>query len=166
MISEPSLKSKDIGVIGAGVIELSTAIVLARAGYTVTIYTKDFAAQNVSTAAGAMWLPIWASDPNGVTFASGEQIAKWATRTWDMMVGEVGTACGVQFHPATEMFVKEVAPPEFLTRTLKDLKCTEDLTLPSGHRFRWSFTTLMIEPATYLNYLINSFIRYWYESLA
>ena len=49
---------KKIAVLGSGVIGLSTALVLQRAGHDVTIYAKDFPPYTTSNVAGAMWHPV------------------------------------------------------------------------------------------------------------
>ncbi|MEP0176163.1 MAG: FAD-dependent oxidoreductase [Paraglaciecola sp.] len=48
----------DVGVLGSGVIGLSTALELQRSGVNVTIYAKDFPPYTTSNIAGAMWHPV------------------------------------------------------------------------------------------------------------
>ena len=44
-------------VIGAGVIGLTTAVVLAEAGYEVTIWAREAPPRDTATAAAAIWYP-------------------------------------------------------------------------------------------------------------
>jgi D-amino-acid oxidase len=53
-----SFKEPEIAVIGCGVIGLSTARLLQRKGYQVTIYSKDLPPDTTSNIAGALWEPV------------------------------------------------------------------------------------------------------------
>ncbi|MFK8042406.1 FAD-dependent oxidoreductase [Congregibacter sp.] len=61
---------RDIAVLGSGVIGLSTAIQLQRAGAEVTIYAKDFPPYTTSNVAGAMWHPVTLFEREQVTDAT------------------------------------------------------------------------------------------------
>ncbi|WP_133470431.1 FAD-dependent oxidoreductase [Paraglaciecola marina] len=50
--------SGEVGILGSGVIGLSTALELQRSGLNVTIYAKDFPPYTTSNIAGAMWHPV------------------------------------------------------------------------------------------------------------
>lgn len=50
--------SSEVAVLGSGVVGLSTAILLQRAGVDVTIYAEDFPPYTTSNVAGAMWHPV------------------------------------------------------------------------------------------------------------
>ncbi|MEP2650841.1 MAG: FAD-dependent oxidoreductase [Paraglaciecola sp.] len=50
--------SREVGILGSGVIGLSTALELQRNGVNVTIYAKDFPPYTTSNIAGAMWHPV------------------------------------------------------------------------------------------------------------
>lgn len=146
--------SSNVAVIGAGVLGLCTGICLVEAGHRVTIYTKSLVAQNVSAAAGAMFLPIWAESPenSGVSRVPG-----WAIQTWQVLKKQVNTGCGVEWMRATEMFRKRTVPPDYLRSCLVDIECADDENLPADFKFRWSFTTIMIEPKRYLDCMLQKF---------
>ncbi|TQF71347.1 FAD-dependent oxidoreductase [Pseudoalteromonas luteoviolacea] len=49
--------AKDIAIIGSGVMGLTTALILSREGFNVTIYAEDFPPNTTSNIAAALWLP-------------------------------------------------------------------------------------------------------------
>ena len=63
-----------VTVVGAGVIGLTTAIVLQEAGYEVEILTKALPQQTTSAVAGAVWLPFLARPV--------EKVARWSATTY------------------------------------------------------------------------------------
>lgn len=147
---------KDVAVIGCGIIGLSVALTLIDRGYAVTIYTKELAANNVSSSAGAMWLPIWVTDHNSEVVD--RKIQAWAEVTLSKLKDQVGQADGLRNMPAVEMFASQIDPPGYFKKCLPDINCSLDSTLPNGFVFRWLFTTIMIEPKAYLDWLYAIFI--------
>ncbi|MFN0146234.1 MAG: FAD-dependent oxidoreductase [Dehalococcoidia bacterium] len=67
----------DVTVVGAGVIGLTTALVLERAGHEVRIIARERALDATSGAAGAIWLPV-RIEPGGREFT-------WALRTYRVL---------------------------------------------------------------------------------
>ncbi|MDK2594247.1 FAD-dependent oxidoreductase [Pseudoalteromonas obscura] len=49
--------SRDIAVLGSGVMGITTALLLAQEGFSVTIYAEDFPPHTTSDIAAAVWLP-------------------------------------------------------------------------------------------------------------
>lgn len=60
----------EVAVLGSGVIGLSSALELQRAGADVTIYAKDFPPYTTSNVAGAMWHPVTLFERNLVSDAT------------------------------------------------------------------------------------------------
>jgi D-amino-acid oxidase len=146
-----------IGVLGGGIIGITTGIVLLRSGYRVTLYAKELVAHSVSAAAGAMWLPIWASDPTVVSSNHNHSMATWSSEGWHSLQNALGKNSGVEWMTAREMFAEEILPPPYLASLLPGFQCGYDDRLPSGYRFNWSFTTLLIHPHAYLEFLLTIF---------
>ena len=63
----------DVLIVGAGVIGLTTAVVLADAGHRVAVKTAEPSAESTSAAAGALWGP-WLVEPI-------DRVLPWADRT-------------------------------------------------------------------------------------
>ncbi|MBQ4811096.1 FAD-dependent oxidoreductase [Pseudoalteromonas luteoviolacea] len=59
--------SRDIAVLGSGVMGLTTSLLLAQQGFNVTIYAKDFPPNTTSNIAAALWLPSSYFDKKVVT---------------------------------------------------------------------------------------------------
>jgi len=56
----------DVGVVGAGVAGLTTAVCLAEAGLRVRVWTSDPPRKTTSPPAGAMWGPSFLGPPGKV----------------------------------------------------------------------------------------------------
>jgi D-amino-acid oxidase len=67
-----------VTVVGAGVIGLSTAVVLERAGHDVTLVAREKGQRTTSGAAGAVWLPFHVGPPS--------RVVGWARRTREELV--------------------------------------------------------------------------------
>jgi D-amino-acid oxidase len=57
---------RDVAVVGAGVIGLTTAVQLAEAGWNVHVLTKDLPMRTTSAAAGAIWAAPYLVRSHGV----------------------------------------------------------------------------------------------------
>ena len=132
-------------VVGAGVIGLTTAVVLAEAGFGVSVLTRDLPERTTSAAAGAMWGP-YLVEPK-------DRVQAWATdslRTFTRLAGMPGT--GVRLMPGIEASRTASAPPDFL-EMLNDVRICEHSELPDGFVIGWRYTVPLIDMDVYLPYL-------------
>lgn len=136
----------DVFVIGAGVTGLTTAIVLAEAGHQVRLGTNQYPQKTTSGAAGAIWHPISA--------AGDAQRLEWARRTgqvFEHLRGQPET--GVTALPLVEGVTEE--PVDDWQELHPDLRPARYVELPSGYSLGYHYTTSLIEPYYYLEYLWN-----------
>jgi D-amino-acid oxidase len=151
-------------VLGCGVNGLSTARLLQRrygnAGATVTIYAKDLPPNTTSNIAGGFWSPTSVYDPGSITPQFRDQFNKAchiSNRAFQLLAG---TEYGVRWIETYELGRDEGT----LSRELpggNDLYPAAD-----GHRepnvyfgfpFVRHYSTMLIEPQTYLNALLRDF---------
>jgi D-amino-acid oxidase len=136
---------RDVAVIGAGVIGLTTAVVLAEAGWDVRVLTSELPAGTTSAAAGAMWGP-YLVEPR-------DRVHAWATyslRVFTDLAGVPGT--GVRLVNGVEASRTITEPPEFLTM-LDDVRICDADELPEGFAIGWRYTVPLIDMDLYLPYL-------------
>jgi D-amino-acid oxidase len=135
----------DAVIVGAGVIGLTTAVVLAEAGWGVRVLTRDLPACTTSAAAGAMWGP-YLVEPR-------DRVHAWATHSLHVFtsLAEV-SGTGVRLIEGVEASRSTTEPPEFLTM-LDDVRVCEPEQLPAGFTIGWRYTVPLIDMDLYLPYL-------------
>ena len=146
---------KSFAVLGCGVIGLSTARLLQRKGFQVTIYAKDLPPETTSNIAGGIWLPTSVFDKNFAEDKFLNQFDKACRISHRMFQDYVGDYYGVwwmkEFSLGAEMElpVSSVLYPE--------IKEHRDPKTYFGFDYVQQFTTMMIEPPIYLNALLRDF---------
>jgi D-amino-acid oxidase len=136
---------RDVAVIGAGVIGLTTAVLLAEAGWGVRVLTRELPADTTSAAAGAMWGPYLVEPRNRV-----HAWAAYSLRVFDDLARIPGT--GVRLVSGVEASRTITEPPEFLTM-LDDVRVCDQGELPAGFAIGWRYTVPLIDMDVYLPYL-------------
>ena len=151
-------------VLGCGVNGLSTARLLQRrfgnAGATVTIYAKDLPPNTTSNIAGGFWSPTSVYDQSVITPQFRDQFNKAchiSNRSFQLLAG---TEYGVRWIETYELGRDEGA----VTRELpggNDLYPAADVhrepNVYFGFPFVRHYSTMLIEPQTYLNALLRDF---------
>ncbi len=136
-------------VLGSGIIGLTSAITLQRAGYAVTIWTRERALNTTSSVAAAFWFPYRAEPAAAVT--------AWGDATFQTLLAHADDpASGVLMRPALMLFEHpaELPPWHATVHNFRQLPAAET---PSGYRAAYTFTTSMIEMPRYLPYLEQQF---------
>jgi glycine/D-amino acid oxidase-like deaminating enzyme len=155
---------RQFAVIGAGVNGLSTARLLQRrygnSGSTITIYAKALPPDTTSNIAGGFWSPTSVFEPEAVTTQFTDQFklaCRISNRAFQLLVG---AEYGVGWIDTLELIVNEGN----LTRELaggNDLypnqKVHRDPDRFFGFKFAREYSTMLIEPQTYLNALLRDF---------
>ncbi|MBU2973192.1 FAD-dependent oxidoreductase [Zobellia sp. B3R18] len=150
-----AVQASKIAVLGCGVIGLSTAILLQRRGFQVTIYSKQLPPDTVSNVAGALWAPVSVFEPSQVDSKFIEQFNNASQISQRMFQDLVGERYGVwwiknyflgggfRFPGGKNLYpgFKEYG------KGLFDYSKVEEI------------NTLMIEPPIYLNSLLDDFYR-------
>ncbi|HEV8135676.1 MAG TPA: FAD-dependent oxidoreductase [Pyrinomonadaceae bacterium] len=153
-------RQTNCAVLGCGVIGLSTARLFQRRGGSVTIYAKDLPPETTSNIAGGFWYPTSVYEGNRTTskFLDQFQLAcSTANRAFQLLAGP---EYGVRWIDTFELQAGEgsLSP---------DMPGGTEL-YPDNHRFEESkkyfgvqtarqFSTMLIEPQTYLNALLRDF---------
>lgn len=132
-------------VVGAGVVGLTAAVVLAEAGFSVTVLTRDLPANTTSAAAGAMWGP-YLVEP-------WDRVRVWAGDSLRVFTGLAGVAgSGVRLVAGIEASRMACAPPGFLGM-LDDVRVCGRGELPDGFVIGWRYRVPLIDMDLYLPYL-------------
>jgi D-amino-acid oxidase len=133
-------------VVGAGVIGLTTAVVLAEAGFAVTVLAKEMPGNTTSAAAGAMWGPYLVEPRDRV-----QDWAEYSLRAFAGLAGIPGT--GVRLVTGIEASRSASArPPDFLAM-LDNVGACGPGELPDGFVTGWRYTVPLIDMDMYLSYL-------------
>lgn len=134
-------------VVGAGVIGLSTAVVLAEAGHRVLVYTAEPPEETTSAAAGALWGP-WLVEPR-------VRVLPWAARTLAVLrqLAHLPRA-GVAVATGTEISTMEYPPPDWADLLVDRSSCRPS-ELPRGYRYGTRFSAPLVDMPTYLDYLAD-----------
>ncbi|HET6531202.1 MAG TPA: FAD-dependent oxidoreductase [Actinoplanes sp.] len=134
---------REVVVVGAGVVGLTTAVRLAEAGHPVRIVAAGFGDATTSYAAGATWSPYlveWS-----------DRARAWSFETLDEMRRlSADPAAGIALVPGTEAAPAPVGPPEWADRLAGFAMTTE---VPAGFVAGWRFTAPVMHMPTYLSYL-------------
>jgi D-amino-acid oxidase len=148
-------KETSFAVLGCGVMGLSTARLLQRKGYDVTIYAKDLPPDTTSNIAAAQWSPVSVYEHGKESDAFMEQFNKASKISNRIFQTYVGDKYGI--------------------RWLRNIFLGSDFDFPGGRELYNSYqqyhdpktyfgfdvatemTTMMIEPPIYLNALLQDF---------
>jgi glycine/D-amino acid oxidase-like deaminating enzyme len=150
--------AEDIAVLGAGVMGLTSALILARGGRSVTVYADVMHPHTTSNIAGALWLPSGLYDPSVASEdfrrLNGE-ITREAHRGFLPFVNRPGYGVRWVLHSDVSSRVRSARYPmpggddlypglEILTRQTR-----------FGFAYEARYHTLMIDPDYYLDQLMK-----------
>ena len=137
-------ESPPVIVVGAGIIGLTTAVVLAEAGIRVTVIASDPPERTVSAQAGAIWNPHLMRHP-------------LARRWWNTGLARFRELAerrdtGVRLVRGREVFRNRCEVPQRISDT-GDHVALDPESLPEGFAAGWSYTAPIIDMASYLDFL-------------
>ncbi len=149
-------------VIGCGCVGLSTARLLQRRGFPVTIYARDLPPYTTSNVAGALWSPFAVAAPDLCTPSFLAQLENAARLSHRYFLDLVGDTYGVRW---IESFILGSNPiersPE--TQSIRDLYLDAADLAPDEHPFpapyAHRFMTLLIDMPVYLDALVRDVTR-------
>jgi glycine/D-amino acid oxidase-like deaminating enzyme len=148
-------------VLGCGVMGLSTARLLQRRlGGSVTIYAKDLPPQTTSNIAGALWHPTSAYNQQMVNAKFMEQFRAACYLSNRAFQELVGTEYGVRWTDTYELISRDASLDRELAGGAQLYPQTEVFRDPEhyfGFPYARQFSTMMIEPHTYLRALLRDF---------
>lgn len=152
-------------VIGCGVIGLSTARVLQDRGWEVTIYASSVPPNTTSNIAGAQWTPtvVFASqDATSEFLETFRRAARIANRAFQLMAGPTYGVLWIDNyalkHAATERDELDYAVSAGIEDLYEDIETIDPATTPFAVPLVRRFTTMLVEPNTYLPAVMRDFL--------
>jgi D-amino-acid oxidase len=134
-------------VVGAGVIGLTCAHRLVRAGHAVEVWSRDRVQDTTSAVAAALWYPYRALPAEAVT--------RWAAATYDMLsILSVRPETGVRLRRGRELFRTEQPDPWWAAAVPRLGRVARDQ-LPAGYADGYEFAAPVAHTPTYLPWLAD-----------
>lgn len=135
----------EVTVVGAGIVGLTTALVLEEQGHTVRVVAADQGASTTSAIAGAVWFPYRAGPP--------AKVAGWAatTRAWLEQLAP-DRAAGVDLLTGYEI-TQDVGidpPTPWWAANISVARAPAPVT---GAPLAWQFSSARVEPALFLPWI-------------
>lgn len=147
-------------VIGCGAVGLATARLLQRRGWEVTIYARDLPPETTSNVAGAQWSPYTVHDDDRVTVPYHDRFvraSRLANRYFQDLVGDRYGVRWIENYVVSERPMERPWFPEGLEDLYPDARALAPDQHPFDRPHARVFTTMLIEPPTYLNALLDDF---------
>ena len=134
-----------VTVVGAGVIGLTCAHRLVRAGHAVRVCSRDPVEDTTSAVAAALWYPYRALPQEAVT--------RWAAATYDMLsILSVRPETAVRLQRGRELF-REPRPDPWWAAAVPRLGRVRDL--PAGYADGYEFAAPVVRMPAYLHWLLD-----------
>src|SRR5829696_7799587 len=134
-------------VVGAGVVGLTCAHRLVRAGHRVEVWTRDAVMDTTSAVAAALWYPYRALPEDAVT--------RWAAATYDMLaLLAVRPETGVSLRRGRELF-RQPRPDPWWAAAVPRLGRVAPGDLPPGYADGYEFAAPVLHIPTYLRWLLD-----------
>lgn len=151
--------ARRFAVLGCGVMGLSTARLLQRAGFEVTIYSSHLPPQTTSNVAGALWFPVSVFDEKSVDARFRDQFTRACRISHRIFQEYVGDSYGIEWLPSYFFFNGERPDPDFPggNDLYPELGVERDPETSFGFPYAQRFQAMMIDPARYLGSLENDF---------
>ena len=136
-----------IVVVGGGVIGLTCAHRLVRAGHKVEVWTRDPVEDTTSAVAAALWYPYRALPEDAVT--------RWSAATYDMLaLLSVRPETGVALVRGRELF-RERQPDPWWVAAVPRLGRVAPADLPAGYADGYTFAAPVVRMPAYLSWLTD-----------
>lgn len=142
---------KEVLVIGAGISGLSTAILLLKEGYIVTIWAKELPPHTTSNKAAAVWYPY-------LCFPK-EKASPWARATFEYIQSEflLDSESGCMVKVMTKMFDTPQPDPWWQDAFPGTIERPSSDELPEGYVDAYRFQTIVIDTSIHMEYLLKKF---------
>jgi D-amino-acid oxidase len=133
-----------VTVVGAGVVGLTCALLLAEAGHRVRMVARERLVDTTSAVAAAVWYPYRAFPL--------DRVLGWSRVGYDTFaaLAEAEPAAGVRMRVGTELARRDVPDP-WWAGAVPDLARVSDV--PSGFALGWRFTSPVVDMSRYLPWL-------------
>lgn len=132
-------------VVGAGISGLSTATVLARAGWRVRVIARTSSLASTSALAAAVWFP--------TRVGPRELVLEWGAATYAAFAGQARSGVpGVVMRESLAVYRSEPEPP-WWAAVVGGVRPAEPDELPAGYRHGLRFVVPLVEMPRYLPWL-------------
>ena len=142
------MPNKKVLVVGAGVIGLSSAILLHDAGYDVSIWAKELTADTTSSKAAAFWFP-FLCEPR-------EKVLVWSKATYDYLkqhaLGDPDS--GARYIMFTEYLREKSSDPWWLP-AVEVFERPRPTELPNGYPDGYRIKAIVMDTTQYLPWLLK-----------
>ena len=152
---------KHAAVLGSGVAGLSTARLLQRHGWRVTLYARDLPPHTTSDVAGAQWGPSSMYRPDQTNPAFIEQFIRATRLAYRAFQDLVGPEYGVRWIDGYYLASTPPRPPregeipDLLPEIFAGAIPLESQSHPFAAPYAWHMPTMLIEPTTFLNAVLR-----------
>lgn len=134
-------------VLGGGISGLTSALLLARQGESVTLVTDSPVSGTTSHLAAAVWFPTAVGPPR--------QVARWGAETFDVLAGEAAAGTpGVVMRDSLSLYRAAPGPVPW-TDAVGDLRVARPEELPAGYSFGLRYVVPLVEMPVYLPHLVD-----------
>ena len=138
-------------IVGAGVIGLSCAVLLAEAGYDTNVLARELPRETYSAHGAGLWLPHLV----GPT----QKLGRWAGQTLEALTGFVGVnGSGVQLQEGTLLRQEAGVPPSW-SRLLPDVELHPHDRPAPGYPGGYRLTVPVVDMPRYLDHLARRLDR-------
>lgn len=151
---------RECAVLGCGVIGLSTARLFQRRGGAVTIYARDLPPETTSNIAGGFWYPTSVYDARTATpkfLEQFNQASKLANRAFQLLVGPEYAVRWIDAYELLSGPEPQNSPMPGGAELYPEIQMHQDRKRYFGADNVRQFSTMLIEPHTYLNALLRDF---------
>jgi D-amino-acid oxidase len=138
-----------VTVIGAGVIGLTTAIVLAEADVPVSLHAAELPLQTTSVAAGAVW--------GAHLVGADDRVPVWAATTLEVLRELTASPFVHVAEGMTAVRDADAEPPDFAAAG--SLSACPAGEVPPGYKAAWRLSAPLVAMPDYLEYLYERYLR-------
>ncbi len=138
-----------IAIIGCGVIGLSAAITLLKAGYKVVIYAKEFPPHTTSDVAAAFWFPYKVEYTN--------RVKAWAKKSFEHYeILAKNPYSGVSFITLLDCYHHAVETPEWAD-AFNQIQSLDKEEIPAGYTDGFKLEVPLIDTIVHMPFLLHTF---------
>lgn len=154
------LKHRECAVIGCGVVGLTTATIMQRKGYKVTIYAKDLPPETTSNVGAGKWTPLAAYNQDLITAEFYQDFLRATRLSYNYYQELVGSDYGIRW---TQNYIFDDDPIELsdsftdLAYTYRDVHDIAQNEHPFDKQYCLTHTNLQVETPIFLNALMRDF---------
>lgn len=156
------LGHRECAVLGCGIAGLTTATLMQRVGYRVTIYAKDLPAATTSSVAAGKWTPLIAFDEEEISTGFYAKFLRATRLSFDYYREFIGKNYGVYWTQNYTFGDKPVGlSPSYddLLYSYRDVESIPSYVYPFDKPYCLAYTALRVDTPVFMNALLRDFKR-------